>query len=57
MISKKFYTNSEKKINKGIVNHMIANIFNKEQNDDIKKNLVGVFPSNFVNRFVTFILL
>ena len=57
MISKKFYTNSKKKINKGIVNHMIANIFNKEQNDDIKKNLVGVFPSNFVNRFVTFILL
>lgn len=57
MISKHFYTNSKKKINKGIANHMIANIFNKEQHDDIKKNLVGVFPSNFVNRFVTFILL
>ena len=37
MISKKFYTNSKKKINKGIVSHMIANIFNKEQNDISKR--------------------
>ena len=38
----------------GISNETIVNFFNKETDDDLKKNFVGVFPSNYVTRFISF---
>ena len=38
----------------GISNKTIVNIFEKETDDDLKKNFVGVFPSNYVTRFISF---
>ena len=38
----------------GIKNHEIIKFFSKEENEDIQKNFVGVFPSNFINRFISF---
>ena len=38
----------------GISNETIVNFFEKETDDDLKKNFVGVFPSNYVTRFISF---
>ena len=38
----------------GITNHEIIKFFSKEENEDIQKNFVAVFPSNFVNPFISF---
>ena len=38
----------------GIKNHEIIKFFSKEENEDIPKSFVGVFPSNFINRFISF---
>ena len=37
----------------GISNEAIVNFFEKET-DDLKKNFVGVFPSNYVTTFISF---
>ena len=42
-----------KKMN-GLTNHEIIKFFSKEENEDIQKNFVGVFPSNFINHFISF---
>ena len=38
----------------GISNDTIVNFFEKETDDDLKKKIVGVFPSNYVTRFISF---
>ena len=38
----------------GISNHEIINFFSKEENEDIPKNFVNIFPSNFITRFTSF---
>ena len=38
----------------GISNETIVNFFEKETDDDFKKNFVGVFPSNYLTRFISF---
>ena len=38
----------------GISNETIVNFFENETDDDLKKNFVGVFPSNYVTRFISF---
>ena len=38
----------------GISNHEIISFFSKEENEDIQKNFAGVFPSNFIYRFIIF---
>ena len=38
----------------GILNHTIVNLIEKKTSDDVKKNFVGVFPSNYVTTFITF---
>ena len=38
----------------GISNQNILNFIEEKANDDIKKNFVGVFPSNFITKFITF---
>ena len=38
----------------GISNKTIVNFFEKKTDDDLKKNFVGVFPSNYVTRFISF---
>ena len=38
----------------GINNETIADFFEKERDDDLKDNFVGVFPSNYVTRFISF---
>ena len=38
----------------GISNETIVNFFEKETDDDLKKNFVGVFQLNYVTRFITF---
>ena len=38
----------------GILNHTIVNLIEKKTSDDVKKNFVGVFPSNYVTIFITF---
>ena len=37
-----------------ISNKTIVNVFAEKANDDIKKKFVGVFPSNYVIRFINF---
>ena len=37
-----------------ISDETIVNIFENETDDDLKKNFVGVFPSNYVTRFISF---
>ena len=37
-----------------ITNHTIVNFFDKEENEDIKKKNIGIFPSNFNNRLINF---
>ena len=39
---------------KGITNHEIVDFFNREENCNIQKKFVGVFPSNFINRFIVY---
>ena len=38
----------------GISNEAIVNFFENETDDDFKKKFVGVFPSNYVTRFISF---
>ena len=38
----------------GISNETIVKFFENETDDDIKKNFVGVFLSNYVTRFISF---
>ena len=38
----------------GISNQNILNFIEEKANDDIKKNFVGVFLSNFITKFITF---
>ena len=38
----------------GISNHTIVDFIEKKTNDDVKKNFVGIFPSNYVKRFINF---
>ena len=38
----------------GISNETIVNFFENETDDDLKKNFVCVFPSNYVTRFISF---
>ena len=38
----------------GISNETIVNFFEKETEDDLKKNFVGVFPLSYVIRFISF---
>ena len=37
-----------------IFSKTIVNFFAKKASDDVKKISIGVFPSNFVTRFITF---
>ena len=37
-----------------ISNEAIVNFFENETNNDLKKKIVGVFPSNCVTRFISF---
>ena len=38
----------------GISNQNLLKFIEEKTNDDIKKNFVGVFPSNFIIKFITF---
>ena len=38
----------------GISNKTIVDFFDRKTDDDIKENFVGVFPSNYVTRFISF---
>ena len=38
----------------GILNHTVVDFIEKEASDDIKKSFVGVIPSNYLTRFITF---
>ena len=38
----------------GISNKTNVNFFAERASDDVKKNFIGVFPSSFVTRFITF---
>ena len=38
----------------GISNQNLSNFIEEKTNDDIKKNFVGIFPSNFITKFITF---
>ena len=38
----------------GISNDAIVDFFKKQTDDDLKDNFVGVFPSNYVIRFISF---
>ena len=38
----------------GISNKTIVNFFENETDDDLKNDFVGVFPSNYVTRFISF---
>ena len=38
----------------GISNQNLLNFIEEKANNDIKKNFVGVFPSNFIIKFITF---
>ena len=38
----------------GVSNKTIVFFFAELGNDDVIKNFIGVFPSNFVNRFISF---
>ena len=37
-----------------ISNEAIVNFFENETDDDLQKKFVGVFPSNYVTRFILF---
>ena len=38
----------------GISNETIVDFFEKENDSDIKENFVGVFPSNYITKFISF---
>ena len=38
----------------GISNEDIVNFFEEKTDDDLKKNFVGIFPSNYVVKFICF---
>ena len=38
----------------GISNDEVAKFFENEKDDDLKENFVGVFPSNYINKFISF---
>ena len=38
----------------GISNKTIVNFFENETDDDLKNDFVGVFPSYYVTRFISF---
>ena len=38
----------------GISNETIVKFIPKSTSDDVKKKCIGVFPSNFVNKFINF---
>ena len=38
----------------GISNEAIIDFFEKETDDDLKDKFVGVFPSNYITRFISF---
>ena len=38
----------------GISNQNLLKFIEEKTNDDIKKNFVGVFPSNFITKFIRF---
>ena len=38
----------------GISNETIEDFFEKVNDDDLKNNSIGVFPSNFINKFILF---
>ena len=38
----------------GISNEDIVNFFEEKTDDDLKKNFVGVFPSNYMVKFIRF---
>ena len=37
----------------GISNEAIDDFFEKVKDDDLKNNFIGVFPSNFINKFIS----
>ena len=38
----------------GISNKTVVHFFAESAGGDVKKNFIGVFPSNFVNCFISF---
>ena len=38
----------------GISNEDIVNFFKEKNNDDLKNNFIGAFPSNYISKFVSF---
>ena len=38
----------------GITNSQIENFFLKDENEDIKKNFIGVFSMDYITRFIKF---
>ena len=38
----------------GISNEEVMKFFENEKDDDLKENFVGVFPSNYINKFISF---
>ena len=38
----------------GITNSQIQNFFEKEENEDIKNNYVGVFSMDYITKFIKF---
>ena len=38
----------------GISNEAIEDFFEKVNDEDLKNNFIGVFPSNFINRFISY---
>ena len=38
----------------GILNEAIEDFFEKINDEDLKSNFIGVFPSNFINKFISY---
>ena len=38
----------------GITNVQIENFFQKEENEDLKNNFIGVFSMDYITRFIKF---
>ena len=38
----------------GISNEAIEDFFEKVNDEDLKNNFIGVFPSNFINQFISY---
>ena len=41
-------------MSKGIPNFEIEKVFKEINNDDINENLIGIFPSDKINKFIMF---